>query len=137
MKNEIIFDNVKFWLNQDIIHCSFYGKIDKQFLDFEIEYIFAEVITSLSNGSFKPILIDLTGVSNTNAFSLYKVISRNPQIKPYVISKSFLVKSFNIKLLFKLYNIGNDGVVPIKISTSFINAVQYSNEKYLEFNAFN
>ncbi|MGB5420099.1 hypothetical protein [Algibacter sp.] len=136
MKNEMIFDNVKFWLDQHIIHCSFNEKFDDRILDNDIENLFIEVITALTIGNCKPILIDLTQVSNVKACSLYRFISRNSELKSYVISKSFLVKSINIKLLFKLLNIGNDGVIPVKISTNLNNAVQYSNEKYLEFNAF-
>lgn len=135
MKNEITFDNVKFWLDHHIIHCSFNDKFDKRFLDTEIEHIFVEVITAFSIGNCKPILIDLTKVSTIQAYGLYKFISRNSQIKSYVISKSFLVSSFNIKLLFKLFNIGNNGVIPVQISTSFERAIKYSNAKYLEFNA--
>ena len=135
MKNEIIFENVKFWQDQDIIHCSFNSEFDDRLLEIEIEDLFVQVIDALSNGSYKPILIDLTAVSYLNAIGLYKFISRNSQIKSYVLSKSFIVKSIDIKLLLELYNLGSDGVVPNKICTNFDRAIQYCNEKHAAFNA--
>lgn len=135
MNNEITFDNVRFWLDQNIIHCSFNGGFDKRYLDVEIEDIFVEVITSFTSGSYKPILIDLTGVNSIKAFNLYRFISDSVQLKSYVISKSFLVKSLSLKLLFELYNLGCCGVIPTNISTNFNRAMQYSNKRYLEFNA--
>ena len=135
MKNQITIDNVKFWLDQNIIHCCFNEKFDRRFLDLEIEDIFIEVITAFTSGTYKPILIDLTRVNNYKAYSLYKFISQNIQLRSYVISKTFLVKSFDIKLLFELYNLGKEDIIPTNVSTSFNRAIQYSNQSYLEFNA--
>lgn len=135
MKKEIIFDNVKFWLDQHIIYCSFNSKFDKRILEIEIEQLFIEVITAFSLDNYKPILIDLTNLSYSKAYSLYKFISRNTNIKAHVISKSFLVRSLNEKLLFKLYGILDDGVVPIQISTNYNRAIAYSQKQYLEFNS--
>lgn len=136
MKNEIIFHSVKFWLDQNIVHCSFNDKVDNRFLDFEIENIFVEAISAFTIGNCKPILIDLTKVSDLKAYNIYKYISNNTKLKSFVLSKSFLVKSFNMKLLFKLYSFIDDGIIPIQISTDLQTAVQYSNEKYIEFNAY-
>jgi anti-anti-sigma regulatory factor len=135
MKNEIIFDNVKFWLDQHIIHCSFNSKFDERFLEYEIEDLFIEVISSLSIGNFKPILIDLTEVTYLNSISLYKFLSRSTQIKSSVLSKSFLVRSMDLKILLSLYNFGSIEVVPNKICTNFNMAVNYCNEKHQMFNA--
>ena len=136
MNNEIIFENVNFWLDQHIIHCSFNSKFDERFREIEIEDLFIEVISAFSNGNYKPILIDLTRVSNLTAINLYKLISRNSQIKTYVLLKSFIVKSFDIKLLLKIYDFGANAIVPNKICTNFNRAVQYCNEKHSEFNSF-
>ncbi|WP_396602969.1 hypothetical protein [Algibacter sp. R77976] len=133
MKSEITFDNVRFWLDQHVIHCSFNERFDKRF--HEIEDAFFEVVTAFIIGNYKPILIDLTKVNRFKAYHLYRFISSSAQLRSFVISKSFLVKSFNLKLLFELYNIGDDGVIPTNISTDFNKAIQFSEKRYLEFNA--
>lgn len=135
MKNEITFDKVKFWLDDNIIHCQFSNRMEKKFIKTEVEDIIIKVLSTLSKGNYKPVLIDLTKVSNINAIYLYALIYRSSKIKSLVISKSFIVKSFGLNLLFKIYSLGNNGVVPIKISTNLINAIQYCNQKYSEFNA--
>ncbi|MCF7559923.1 hypothetical protein L3X39_04675 [Sabulilitoribacter multivorans] len=133
MKNEIVIDNIKFWVDQNIIHTSINGKIDKKFL--EIEDIFVEVILALTVGNFKPLLIDLTTISKLNAINLFKILSRSSQIKTLVLSKSFLVQSYDLKLLLDLYNFGNETIVPNKISTKYSHAVKYCNQSYEQFNA--
>ncbi|WJJ97410.1 hypothetical protein [Algibacter luteus] len=135
MKNEIILDNVKFWLDQDIIHATFNSHVDKSFIEFEAEVIFIEVIKAMSYGKYRPILIDLSGVSRLNSIRLFKLFSSNAQIKSLVLSKSFIVKSLDLKFFLELFKIGSPTIVPIKISTDYTDTLKFCNENYAQFNA--
>ncbi|NNC51111.1 MAG: hypothetical protein HKO01_11300 [Flaviramulus sp.] len=135
MGNEIVYDNVKFWLDHHVIHCRIKNNINEEFSKIEFEDLFIKIISTLTYGNYKPVLIDLTDLSYLNALSVFKTISRSIRIKSTVLSKTFLVQSIDLKLLLSLYNFGNDSVVPNKISTNYNVALKYSNETYEQFNA--
>ena len=135
MKNEIILDRVKFWIDQDIIHAKFNGHVDKRFIEIEVEDIFIEVIKAMSNGKYRPLLIDLTELSKLNTVRLFKMLFRNVEIKSLVLSKSFLVKSLDLKLFMQLYKFRSTTIVPYKISTNYKHTLKFCNENYAQFNA--
>ncbi|WP_344785830.1 hypothetical protein [Postechiella marina] len=136
MKNKILLKNVKFWIDRNVIHCDFSSKFDKKLHKAEIENLFITIISAFSNGKYKPLLIDLTGLDSKKAIDLYKLLSSSTKIDSYALSESFIVKSFKVKLFLELYKLISTKILPNNISTNLTGALQYSNKKYIEFNAY-
>lgn len=135
MKKQVEFDNMEFGLDHDFIHCKFKGKLNKTFLQLDMEDIIIEVVPTLSEINYKPIIFDLTQISKLDAVRVFKILSRNSNIKLLVLSKSFLVKSFDLKLLFDLCSFKCGSVVPNKVFTSYSQSVKFCSKDYEQFNA--
>ncbi len=136
MKNEIVLNHVKFWQDQNIIHATFISNVDKNFIEIEVEEIFIEVITALSNEQYRPLLIDITQLSRPNTVRLFKLLCRNWKINSLILAKSFIVKSWDLKLFLELFKLGRPSIVPNKISTDYKDTLKFCNDNYAQFNAY-
>lgn len=134
MRNVIRFDEIEFWVDQNIIYCDFNADFLKSYQKVDVEEIFYNGISILSNGKYMPILINLEDISSANAIKIFKFLSNSTIVKEIVLSKIFLVRSVGVKVVLSLYNLVGDAVVPIKVCNDFNLAVKYCHKDYSAFN---
>ncbi|OIQ22285.1 hypothetical protein [Lacinutrix sp. MedPE-SW] len=134
MRNELQFDGIIFWVENNIIYTNLNSKFFESYQKKDVEDIFYNSISFLSNGNYLPILIQLDHVNTYNTLSLFKTISTSKTIKNLVLSRIFLVNSLGKKALLSLYNILDNQIVPNKVYTDYNMAVRYCNNDYLFFN---
>jgi hypothetical protein len=134
MRNVIRFDEIEFWVDQNIIYCDFNADFLKSYQKVDVEEIFYNGISILSNGKYMPILINLEDISSANSVKIFKFLSNSIIVKEIVLSKIFLVRSVGVKVALSLYNLVGDPVVPIKICNDFNVAVKYCHKDYSAFN---
>lgn len=125
----------KFWLEDGILFCEFIAKECKN--EFSEDFIedYLEVISSLSKGGYFPLLIDLRQLKNDYAFSVVKILAKNPELKSAILSKSFVVESFLLQFILIALKIVQDPIIPNKIFRNYNKAVKYSLETNYIFNA--
>ena len=135
MSNQIKCRKAKFWLEDGILFCEFIPEECKnEFCDDFIEdYLYA--VDTLSNGRYFPLLIDLRQLKDNFAFSVVKLLAKNPELKLAILSKSFVVNSFFLQLALIILKGVQDPVIPNKIFRSYVNAVKYSQETNYIFNS--
>lgn len=56
MQKEILINNFKFWVSQNVIYCKFYDDSDVNYSNYVVEDIFYEAISILSDGNYLPII---------------------------------------------------------------------------------
>lgn len=134
MRNAIRFDEIEFSIDQNIIQCNFNADLFKKYQKVDIEEIFYNGISVLSNGKYMPILINLENISSTNSIKIFRFLSNSAIIKEIVLSKIFFVRSVGLKVVLSLYNIVSDPIVPIKVCNDYTLAVKYCNKDYSAFN---
>ena len=134
MNNEISVGDIKFWEHENIIYCEIYSGFDENNTNGEIEEIFLSAISILSNGKYKPILINLRKTNFALSFKMFKFLSKNFHIKTKVLSKTFLVNSYGLKALLFIYNFATFPIVPNTIFTDYNSAIIDCNENYMLFN---
>lgn len=137
MSNFIEFDGIRFWVDQNIIYCELNEDFDFQSLKGGVSEIFDNAITSLSNGKYLPILINLKLVRNTDAIKLFKFFSQNSSINTSVLSKAFVVRTFGLQSLLTFCGVALSNIVPNKIYNDIDMAISYCNERYMVFNVAN
>jgi hypothetical protein len=134
MSNLIKCKKAEFWLEEGVLFCEFIPEECKN--DFKQEFIkdFLKSIATLSNGRYFPLLIDLRQLNDKLAFSVVKLLTKNPELKSLILSKSFVVNSFFLQFgLIVLKGVQNP-IIPNKIFRSYENAVKYSLETNYIFN---
>jgi hypothetical protein len=134
MRNAIRFDEIEFSIDQNIIQCNFNADLFKKYQKVDIEEIFYNGISVLSNGKYMPILINLENISSTNSIKIFRFLSNSAIIKEIVLSKIFFVRSVGLKVVLSLYNIVSDPIVPIKVCNDYTLAVKCCNKDYSAFN---
>lgn len=137
MKNEIQINNIKFWVDQNIIYCKLYNNSEVNYSYNDFENLFHESISKLSNGTYLPIIFNFKEIDNPLLVKLFKLLSNNPKIKNAVLSKAFLVKSYKQKILLSFYVLFSDSNVPNLIFKNSNSAIQYSDQNYAVFNSKN
>lgn len=137
MKREILIEDIKFWVDQDIIYCKFYNGFDETFLNTDLENVFEAAITKLSDGKYRSIILNLRDIDHQLSVKVFKFLSSNALIKSLVLSKVFIVRTYNLKVLFSIYCFTKKAVLPIKIYKNFDLANKFCNEIDMEFNARN
>ena len=134
MGNQIKCRKAKFRLEGGILFCEFMPEECKN--EFSEDFIeeFLNAIARLSNGGYYPMLIDLRQLNDKYAFSVVKLLSKNPELKLAILSKSFLVNSFLLQIGLIILKGVQDPVIPNKIFRSYESAVKYSLETNYFFN---
>tara|TARA_R110002050_G_scaffold94765_2_gene197257 strand:+ start:126798 stop:127211 length:414 start_codon:yes stop_codon:yes gene_type:complete len=135
MSDQIKCRKAKFWLEDGVLFCEFILKECKN--EFSEDFIedYLNVIATLSDGRYFPLLIDLRQLNNNYAFSVVKILAKNPELKLAILSKSFVVNSFLIQFVFNVLKMVQDPIIPNKIFRSYKSAVKYSLETNYIFNA--
>jgi len=134
MRNNIQFDGIKFWVDENIIHCI----LDNDFLQknsyIDIQEVFYNGISILSNGKYLPILINLEHVGFSDSIKIFKFLSICSLIKSLVISKTFMVNTMSLKVILSIYNISSDPVVPNRVCRDLDAALKHCNKENVVFN---
>jgi hypothetical protein len=134
MRNDIQFDGIKFSIDESIIHCT----LDNDFLQkhnyIDIQEVFYNGISILSNGKYLPILINLEHVGFSDTIKIFKFLSICSLIKSLVISKTFMVDSLSLKVILSIYNISSDPIVPNRVCRDIDVALKHCNKENLVFN---
>ncbi|WP_452229748.1 DUF7793 family protein [Lacinutrix sp. MEBiC02404] len=135
MRNEILINNIKFWVDQKIVYCKLYDDSDVDYSDKDIQDIFCEAISLLSDSAYLPVIFDFKEINSVLSVKLFKLLSSNIKIKSAVLSKAFLVKNYKHKILLSFYVMFSDSNVPNLIFKDPDLAIQYSNQNYAIFNS--
>ena len=135
IRNEIQLDNVKFWVVQDIIYCKFNDDIDRDYQKIDIEEIFYNSISILSNGKYMPILIDLEKVSYSNSIKIFNFLAHSQIVRGLILSQVFLVPSIGLQAILILYNLNKKPYFLNKICNSLDNAIKHCKKENMVFNA--
>ncbi|MFD2543394.1 hypothetical protein ACFSSB_13760 [Lacinutrix gracilariae] len=135
MKDEILINNIKFWLDQNIIYCKLYDDSVVDFTCKGYEELFCKAISILSDGSYLPVIFDLSEVSSSVSVKLFKLLSNNCKIRGCVLSKVFLVKNYKQKVLLSYYMLFSDTKVPNLVFKDLSLAERYSHQYYDVFNS--
>ncbi|SDF02358.1 DUF7793 family protein [Ulvibacter litoralis] len=134
MMYDTITPTIKFWIDQHIIHCEIYSGFGKINSESEIEKIFINEISTISEGKFLPILINLREVNDSSSIRIFKLLSRNTKLNSLVLSKTFLVKSYSLKGLLLIYNFTSNLIVPNTVFNDYDLAIADCTEVFKNFN---
>ena len=134
MEGNTFTDNINIWIDQDIIHCVFKNDQDIYEIYSNLEIIFLNTIPILSKGKYMPLMIDLKHVQNKIAIKLFKSLSNNRLIEESVLSTTFLVRSFALKVFLDIYDFLNNAILPHKICINYYSAIQFCDHKIKAFN---
>nr|WP_321227999.1 hypothetical protein [uncultured Psychroserpens sp.] len=134
MRNVIQFDGIKFWVDENIIHCKLKKEFFKNYQKENIEEIFYNSISIVSNGNYMPILFNLENISILNSLKIFRLISNSFQMRRLVLPRIFLVQSNNLKLLLTLKNDVSIHAVTNKFFSDFDLAIKYCENDYTVFN---
>jgi hypothetical protein len=134
MRNEIQLDNIKFWVDQNIVHCNFNADFHENYEKIDIEEIFYNGISILSSGRYMPIIINLEQISDSNSIKIFRFLSKSVLIQSLILTKIFLVRSIRLKVLLVLYNVTLDPALSSRICKDFNVAIKHCNKENLVFN---
>jgi len=134
MSNLVKCKKAEFWLEEGVLFCELIPEKCKN--DFEQDFIddILKAIATLSNGRYFPLIIDLRQLNDKLAFSVVKLLTKNPELKSLILSKSFVVNSFFLQFVLIVLKGVQNPIIPNKIFRSYENAVKYSLETNYIFN---
>ena len=135
MRSEIQLDDMKFWVDQSIIYCKISPDFNKDYQKIDIEEIFYNGISILSNGRYMPILIDLEGVGYSNSIKIFKFLAHSEIVRSLILSQIFLVKSRSLKTILSVYNFNKKPFFLNKICVDFDMAIKYCRKDNMVFNS--
>lgn len=124
----------KFWIEDGVLYCKFIAKKCKNKFSDDFIEDYLDAITLLSNGRYYPLLIDLRKLNNNYAFSVIKILAKNPALKLAILSKSFVVKSYLIQFILIVLKVIQDPIIPNKVFRNYKKAVKYSQRTNFIFN---
>lgn len=137
MRNEILIEDIKFWVDQNIIYCKIYDGVEALNLEKDAELIFFNAISALSKGKYMPVIINMREMSYALSVKIYKFLSNSTLLNSIVLSKAFLVHRFGLKALLSIYNFTSNPVVPSEIFKNQTLAIQHCNRDHRVFNQLN
>jgi hypothetical protein len=135
MKNEIQLHDIKFYVDKNIIYCKISSDLNKEYQKIDIEEIFYNGISILSNGSYLPIIIDLHDIGYADAIKVYKSIAHSQNIRGLILSQIFLVHSLKLKIVLSIYNFNKRPFFINKICNNLDAAIKYCNKDNMVFNS--
>jgi len=140
MDDDKLIENFKFWVDQDVIYCKVLNDLtdlDDRYKAKDIEHIFLNKIFTLSKDVHMPILIDLKDLNFSNAIKAFTFLSKNTLIKSLVLSKTFLVNSYKLKMLLNIQSFVCNPSLPDVIFKDDKSAIQYCIEDNRTYNSLN
>lgn len=139
MEDDKLIENFKFWVDHDVIYCQILSDLtdlDNNKIK-DIEHIFLNKIFMLSKDVHMPILIDLKELNFSNAIKVFTFLSKNTLIKSLVLSKTFLVNSYKLKMLLNIQSFICNPSLPDVIFKCNKSAIQYCIEDNRTYNSLN
>ncbi|MEL0645213.1 hypothetical protein V6251_12535 [Olleya sp. Ti.3.14] len=140
MMDDKLIENFKFWVDQDVIYCKILNDLtdlDDSCKAKDIEHIFLNKIFTLSKDVHMPILIDLRGLKFSSAIKSFTFLSKNTLIKSLVLSKTFLVNTYKLKMLLNIQSFVCNPALPDVIFKCNKSAIQYCIEDNKTYNSLN
>ena len=137
MKKGMLIDDLSFWEDNNIIYCKINSDFKANSIDESIEEIFYKAISILSRGKYMPVLIDMRLLNFSNSIKLFKFLTSNKDIKELVLSKTFLVDSYVLKLILVVYSFIYNPIIPDTIFKNIELAIKKCHKNNLVFNALN
>lgn len=135
MRSEIQLDDMKFWVDENIIYCKINPDLSKDYQKIDIEEIFYNGISILSNGRYLPIIIDLDRVGYSDTIKIFKFLAHNNIVRSLILSQIFLVKSISLKIILSIYNFNKKPFFFNKICSDINIATKYCNKDNMVFNS--
>ena len=135
MQKEILINNIKFWVSQNIIYCKLYDDSDVNCSNYDVEDIFYEAISILSDGNYLPIIFNFREINYSFSVKLFKFLSKNSKIKSSVLSEAFVVKNNRQKLLLYFSVLFSNSRKHSSVYKDSDLAIKYSNKSYTVFNS--
>jgi len=137
MKKKMHIDNITFWADRDVIYCRFEeGNYKKNILR-SIDDIFYSAITSLSNGKYMPLLIDLRAVNTFNIIKIFKHVVESSLIKSISLSIAYVTNYTLLTISLYIYNLTIIHVIPVGIFNNMNQAIKHCHKHYNVFNPIN
>ncbi|MBU2928292.1 hypothetical protein [Winogradskyella psychrotolerans] len=134
MSEDIQYEGIKIWEDQNIIRCKLSPVFFKTYDKSEREEVLYKAISVIYDRQYKPLLLDLKQLNSSDSIELFILISNSVSINTLVLSRVFLVRSTSLRILLAINNITGNKVVPNKIHTDFNVARAYCQNNYQIFN---
>ncbi|MDD7886963.1 hypothetical protein [Flavivirga sp. 57AJ16] len=135
MEGKIEVGCIRLWLQDSVIYC----KIVNGFYENEMEHntgkALHDIISIVSKGKYLPLLIDLRGLNFITSIKLFRFLSSSSYIKVSVLSKTFLVDSFALKILLIIQSYAISPIAPDTIFSHCGLSINYCKKKYTMFNS--
>ena len=135
MENNKLVNVFNFKVDQDVIFCDVYNDFNEKCLDEDLEDVFSSSISKLSQDTYLPILINIGSLSFYNSIRVFRFLSNNSKIKSVVLSETFLVNSYFLKILLSLQNFTRITIIPDAVFKNFKAAFRYCDENNKVYNA--
>ncbi|WP_188463343.1 DUF7793 family protein [Bizionia arctica] len=137
MEKQLLIGHSKFWIDKKIIYCKVDSDFNTEKVDENVEVLFVQTITVLSQGKFLPFLIDVRELDFNQSIKLLKLLSNCARIKSLILSKTFLVDSYKFKVLLSIYSFICNPIVPDFVFKNVKRAVEHCDDDNMIFNAVN
>ncbi len=135
MKKQLLINDLKFWVDQNVIYCKVFNTFSDCNRPEDLDQIFNEAITKLSEGVHMPILFNLEALDFNNAVRVFKLLSKNRIIKSLTLSKTFLVNSFKLSVLLKVVSFFCNPAMPDLIFVDTTSAIKFCIEDNQAYNS--
>ncbi|MBU2939169.1 hypothetical protein KO494_06420 [Lacinutrix sp. C3R15] len=135
MENNNLTDFFNFSVDQNVIFCNVVRGFNEKYISKDLEDLFSVSISNLSSGEHLPILVDMENLNFYTSIKVFKFLSNNSKIKSIVLSETFLVNSYCLKVLLSFQNFIRITVIPDAVFKSFKSAFRYCDENNKMYNA--
>lgn len=125
MENTINFEQSKFWIEDEILHCQFNNRSTNYKLDTEKVKTIIEAITKLCKGKAMPFIIDVRNTRGTFSTAAAVMLAQSPALVKLRISEAFVLNSIGIKLLIASYKRIYEPITPFAVFNSMDAAIDY------------
>ena len=135
MRSEIQLDGMNFRVDQSIIYCKITPDFNKDYKKIDIEEIFYNGISILSNGRYMPILINLEDLGYSDSIKIFRYLAHSQIVRGLILSQIFLVKSRGLKAILSMYNFNKKPFFLNKICNNHDVAIKHCNKDNMVFNS--
>jgi hypothetical protein len=126
MKNEIILNKAKFWVDpQGILFCEFNNKDTYHKLEVDTVERYEKAIATLTDGKPMPFLIDIRNTRGSFSKAAAELFANSEVFKKVRIYEAFVVSSMSTSLLINSYKRIYEPITPYIILTDIKSAVEY------------
>lgn len=135
MKRTLQMENVIFLIDQDIIYCKFKKCSNRKGVARDIDEVFHTAITSLTDGRYLPLLMDMRETNLLSSIRLFKHLAKSSKVKSTLLSKTFIANSIFSTIILNIYNLTFIHSIPVAICNRYNAALKCCKKHYKEFNA--